>query len=333
MRYIIFISIFILNLDAKIITSKQLFNTNIIQVKQLNISQSKTFYGNTLYDETKINDIVLRYNGFIKNLKANYKHKYIKKGDKLFEIYSKEVSIALDELIMAVQYQNAKELIDNIEERLALLDISKNTINKVKRTLKIPYYIDIQSKYKGVIINRAINESSYVKAGQTLLQIADLSNIWVDAQVYQKDLPFIKKGMKATIDIEGVGSFESKVELIHPIVENKTKTIPVRLSIANNDMNIYPNMFAKITFTKVSKSMIVLPKSAVITKANKHYVFKPLPNNQFEPIEIVAKRLNSNQFQIVSGLLKGDKVINNALFMLDSDAVTNGLYEDDDDDW
>ena len=79
--------------------------------------------------------------------------------------------------------------------------------------------------------------------------------------------------------------------------------------------------------------MIVLPKSAVITKANKHYVFKPLPNNQFEPLEIVAKRLNSNQFQIVSGLLRGDKVINNALFMLDSDAVTNGLYEDDDDDW
>ena len=329
----ILILLFAISINASIINSKQLFNKSIVKVKQQNISISKIFYATSTYDETKVNDIVLRYSGFIKDLNANSTHKLIKKGDLLFKVYSKELVSSFDELLLAIRYNQNKTQIRAIEDRLKLLGISNSTIAKVKRAKKTPYYISIYSKYTGVVMNKSINEQSYAKAGQRLFSLANLSSIWVDANIYQKDLKFIKKGMNANVYIDGVGVYKAKVDLIHPILDNKTKTIPVRLIINNKDKKIFPNMFAKVQFIKKASTMLTLPKSAVITKGAKHYVFKPIEDNQFEPIEVSAIRINSKVFQITKRLKKDDEVINNALFMLDSDAVTNGLYEEDDDDW
>ncbi len=329
MKYIVVLFIILVYSDAKIINTKQLFNTSLTKVKKMDISNKKTFYGNTTYDETSINDIVLRYDGYIKDLNANSVHKFIKKDEILFSIYSKEVVQTLDELTIALKHNYNNNFIKNIEDRLMLLDINENIIKQIKKTKKTPYYIDVKSKYTGIIINKSINEASYIKSGERLFQLANISSLWVNAEVYQKDLNFIKKDMKASIYIQGLGVYESKVELIHPIVDNKTKTVSVRLLIDNKDLKIFPNMFAKITIMENKKSMLVLPKTAVITKANKHYVFKPLENGEFEPIEIDARRINSNSFEILSSLKENDVVINNALFMLDSDAVTNGLYEEE----
>ena len=329
MKYIVVLFIILVYSDAKIINTKQLFNTSLTKVKKMDISNKKTFYGNTTYDETSINDIVLRYDGYIKDLNANSVHKFIKKDEILFSIYSKEVVQTLDELTIALKHNYNNNFIKNIEDRLMLLDINENIIKQIKKTKKTPYYIDVKSKYTGIIINKSINEASYIKSGERLFQLANISSLWVNAEVYQKDLNFIKKDMKASIYIQGFGVYESKVELIHPIVDNKTKTVSVRLLIDNKDLKIFPNMFAKITIMENKKSMLVLPKTAVITKANKHYVFKPLENGEFEPIEIDARRINSNSFEILSSLKENDVVINNALFMLDSDAVTNGLYEEE----
>jgi len=322
MKNFIIVIVFLLNLNA-----------NIIKVKEQKVSNKKTFYALTKYDETKVNDVVLRFSGYIKNLNANSTHKFIKKGDLLFKVYSKELSSALDELVISMKYKQNRLQIKAIEDRLKLLGISSSTIRYVKRTKKVPYYINIYSKYSGVIINKKINEQSYIKAGETLFSLVDLSTIWVDANIYQKDIEFIKKGMDAKIYVSGVGEFNSKVDLIHPIVENKTKTIPVRLIVDNKKKKLFPNMFAKVEFINKAKTMLILPKSAVITKGDKNYVFKPLENNEYEPIEIKAVRIDSKIFQIKDGLKKGDKVINNSLFMLDSDAITNGLYDSDDDDW
>ena len=319
--------------QSEILNSKQLFNKTTTKVKEQKISNKKIFYATTTYDETKVNDVVLRFSGFLRNLNANSTHKYIKKGDLLFEVYSKELVTSFDELLIAYRYKNNKTQRKAIKDRLELLGVTKKIINQVIKTKKVPYYIPIYSKYDGVIINKKVNEESYVKSGQTLFSLANLKNIWVDANIYQKDLSFIHKDMDTKVSIDGVGSFNSKIDLIHPIVDNKTKTISIRLILKNQDMKIYPNMFAKVQFIQKAKTILTLSTNAVITKGNKHYVFKPLSNDQFEPVEIQAIRLSSKIYQINSGLQKDDIVINNTLFMLDSDAITNGLYDTDDDDW
>ena len=141
--------------------------------------------------------------------------------------------------------------------------------------------------------------------------------------------------MPAKIYIDGMKkTIRSKVDYIYPIVDPKNKTIQVRFIIDNKELKIYPNMFANVKIQTSKKEMLTLPKTAVLNKGKKYYVFKPVSNKEFEPIEVEATRISSSRYQIISGLQANEEVINNALFLLDSDAVTNALYEEgEDDDW
>lgn len=163
-----------------------------------------------------------------------------------------------------------------------------------------------------------------------LLQLGNIDQLWFIAQVYQSDTSFIKKGMKAKVYIDGIDEpIKSRVDFIYPYVNEKTKTVNVRFILENKNLKLSPNMFAKVDIATQIENMLTLPKTAVITKANKHYVFLPVGAKEFEPIEVVAKRISPNKFQIISGVKAGEEVMDNALFLLDSDALTNGLYSKD----
>lgn len=333
MKIAIFILLFLtIGLNAKVIEAKQLFNKKLIKVKQIQFKGSKQFYAKTQIDEKQIKDVNLRFDGFIHNLRANEEHKFIKKNTVLFSIYSKELVATFEELLLAKEF-NRKKNMQSIIRKLELLNINKKIISSILRTKKIPYYINIRSLYDGIIVDKKIYDEGYVKQGQSIFKLINIKTLWVDINVYQKDISLIKKGDKVTISIDGVGSFKSKIDFIHPIVNSKTNTIIARATINNQDLKVFPNMFATAKIETMKKDILVLPKTAIFTKAKEHFVFKPTSDNQFEPIKIEAKRLNTTQFEILSGLNKDDIVINNALFLLDSDAITNGLYDLDDEEW
>jgi len=326
MKFFIFISIIFISLNAKVIDAKQLFNKRIIEVKELTIRDKKSFYGITKIDESLLYDITLRYDGFVNRLFANTLYHRVKKSEKLFNIYSQEVANIQEEMILAKELNPT--LFKSLKKRLKLLDIDSRVINKMSNS---PIYnFDIYSPFSGVIIKKDINSGSYVKKGKSIFQIADLSRLWVIAKVYQKDISFVNIGMLAKIDIEGFKEIESKVDFIYPTLDKKSKTIDVRLLIDNKDSKIYPNFFTKIDFFGTKKRVLMLPKSAVLTKGDKHYIFRPVNDREFEPIEIKAERFDSRRFEIISGLSSGDRVIDGAMFLLDSDALSNGLYEDED---
>ena len=334
-KNIIFVLIFAsISLNGKIIEVKQLFNKKYTTVQEQSFGVSKIFYGKSVVDETKTKDINLRFDGFIKDLQANEEHKYIKKGDKLFSIYSKEIVSTFEELLLAKKFQK-KQTLESIKRKLELLDVDKQTISRVLKTEKIPYYIDIHSKYSGIIIDKKIFDGGFIKQGSSIFKLADLTTLWVDINIYQKDRNFIKKGMQGRISIDGYGIFDSQVDFIHPFLDTKTNTITVRLKLQNKGLKLIPNLFATVTLKNARKTILVLPKTAVLTKGDMHYVFKPISNNQFEAVKVEAKRLDNSKFEIISGVSKGEKVIDNALFLLDSDAITNGLYEtsSEDDEW
>jgi len=327
MRILLILLISVL-LDAKVVEVKQLFNKTTVKVKKEDFSVSKDFYGDTRIDEGSIRDIVLRYDGFINYLYANREYQAVKKSQKLFNIYSKEIVNIQEELIVSKKINTT--LTSALKTRLRRLDIDNSIISKISN--RAIENINILSPIDGVVIKKNINSGSFVKKGKLLLQIANFSQLWVIAKVYQRDISFIKKGMSADIKIDGFETIKSKVDFIYPTLNQKTKTIDIRLIIDNRDYKIYPNLFAKVRFKKASKSILTLPRSAVLTKANKHYIFKPINDREFEPVEVVAIRLNSYKFEIKSGLKEGDEVIDRVMFMLDSEATTNGLY-DDDEDW
>ena len=319
-------------LNAEILEVSQLFNKKLIKVQKEEIGILKSFYGRTALNETKIYDIVTRFDGYITKLYANEQYQTIKKGNPLFTIYSDQISSIQQEIQIAKRFN--KSLVNSNIEKLKSLDINSSVIKQIRKSKKTIKDIPFYSPSDSIVLQKNINSGSFAKKGKLLLQLASLDELWFIASIYQKDLSFIKKDMKAKIYIDGVKNpIDSKVEMIYPRVDLKTKTIDVRFSISNKDFKLYPNMFAKVILKEISKTRLTLPKTAVLSKGENHFVFQKLSQTEFEPIEIKAKRISSNKYEILSGIEEGQEVINNALFLLDSDAITNGLYSSDDDDW
>ncbi|BFU78318.1 efflux RND transporter periplasmic adaptor subunit [Arcobacter sp. 15-2] len=327
-KFLLLLGLLFNTLNAKTIDASQLFNKKLVKVQKKEIHLTKSFYGDIIVPEDSIKDVNIRFNGYVGSLNVNKTYLYVQKGEKLFDIYSDEINLAMNEFLF-----RDKNLRKNYIAKFKSFGIDQKVINRLQKNKKVKEYIDIYSPYSGFVIAKTINDGSFVQKGKTLFQIASFKKLWVIAKVYQKDIASINKDMKAKVFIDGFGTVNTKVDFIYPTVDVKDKTVKVRLEIENKDLKIYPNMFAKVTINTVTKRMLVLPKTAVLTKANKHFVF--IANGkEFEPQEITANRINFEQFEVI-GLNENDVVIDKAAFLLDSDAITNGLYDssDDDDDW
>ena len=319
-------------LQAQILDAKQLFNKKITKVVKEEVSINKSFYGVTKIDESSLVDIISRFDGYITKLNANKKYMTIKKGEPLYSVYSQELLSIQNELQVAKNFN--QNIYQSTFSRLDNLDISKSEQQKIKDGKMNSNGLVVTSPINGLLMEKNINQSSAITKGNLLLQMASLDKIWFIASVYQSDLEFIKKDNMALITIDGINQkLNSKVDFIYPIFDEKTKTVDVRFILENEDLKLVPSMFGKVDINVKKDLMLTLPKTAVLKKADKFYVFKPLENGEFEPVKIEAKRISSNKYEILSGLNENDEVINNALFLLDSDAVTNALYESDKEDW
>ncbi len=331
---ILILSTLLLNgfLQAQILDAKQLFNKTTTKVIKEEVSINKSFYGITKIDESSLTDVVSRFDGYITKLNANKRYMTIKKGDPLYSIYSQEILSIQNELQVAHNFN--QNIYQSTLGRLDNLDISKAEQQKIKNGKMNSNGLVVTSSMNAILMEKNINQSSAVTKGSMLLQMASLDKIWFIASVYQSDLEFVKRNSDALINIDGINEkIKSKVDFVYPIFDEKTKTVDVRFILENEKLILVPSMFGKVNINVKKDVMLTLPKTAVLKKADKFYVFKPLKDGEFEPVKIEAKRISSNKYEILSGLNENDEVINNALFLLDSDAVTNALYESDKEDW
>lgn len=319
-------------LQAEILDAKQLFNKSTTKVVKEEISFDKSFYGITKIDESSITDIVSRFDGYITKLNANKKYMSIKKDEPLYSIYSQDIQSIQNELQVAKNFN--QNIYQTTSSRLENLAISKSEQQKIKDGKVDSNGIVVTSPMNAIVLEKNINQSSSVNKGVMLLQLASVDKMWFIASVYQSDLEYIKKDRDAKISIDGINEkMLAKVDFIYPIFDEKTKTVDVRFILDNKDLKLVPSMFGKVDINIKKDVMLTLPKTAVLKKANDYYVFKPLSNGEFKPAKIEAKRVSSNKYEILGGLEQNDEVINNALFLLDSDATTNALYKSDDENW
>lgn len=330
MKYFIVIFLLLVSLEAKIIEAKQLFNKTLTTVKQEKISESKVFYANIEADESRIFDITTRFDGFIENLYASKNYMYVKANDPLASLYSQDVVSAQDELLLAKKISANNAMYKSAYNKLLSLGLHVKSMNKINSSKTLIENIDIYAPINGFVINKKVNNGSFVKKGSLIMQIADLTKLWGIVEVYQQDLDFISVGMQVELQIKSTNkTVSSRIEQIYPILQKEKKTVALRVLIDNQDLQIMPNMFAKAIIKKEARTLLSLPRSAVLTKGDKHYVFAPISESEFEPIEIEARRIDSQKFEILSGLEANAQVIDKVLFMLDSDAITNGLYDQD----
>ena len=318
-------------LNAQILEISQQFNRKLVKVQKEPVGVSKSFYGHTAINESETYDIITRFDGFVTKIYADKTYMHLKKGTPLFSVYSDEIFAISKELHLAKQLN--ENIYQSSKEKLITRDVSSKEIAKIEKD-KSKRDVTLYAPSNSIVLQKNLNQGSTVKKGKLLYQLSNIENLWFIAKVYQKDLAFIKKGMKARIVFDGISKvYQSKVDYIYPTIDKMNKTVDVRFVLDNKDLMLSLNLFAKVTLKDQQRTALTLPKTAVLNKGKKYYVFQSLSKTEFEPIEVQAKRISSTKYEILDGVEEGQEVINNALFLLDSDAVTNSLYEDDDDDW
>lgn len=307
------------------ISAKQLFNVQTIEVKKVNEGNFRDFYGKTAVNEENVKEVTLRYDAFIEELLVNKNFTLIKKGEPLLRAYSPEIYTAGLELLGAQHIKN-QGMIESITQKLKLFGVDNAFINKILHDKKANETITITSPYSGFVTQKMVNAGSFAAKGMKLYEISDYSTLWLIANVYEKDLEFVKNAKNADVFFDITPKpYKAKIDFIYPKVDAETKSVKVRLLVENKELELYENAFAKIRFGVAKREYLSLPKSAVLTKGNQNSVFiKGEFEGEFEPKIIEAKRLNNDTFEIISGLKEGDIVVNNALFMFDSDSQNNG---------
>ena len=223
-------------------------------VKRSPLTRSIRTYGHVTPDETRTVQITMKIDGWIENLHVDFTGKFVKKGDPLFEIYSPDLLAAQEEFLGALRNSTQRNgrtseyLLESARRRLRYFDIQESEIESIIKTGEVKKTLLIRSPFTGHVIRRNVEEGSFVKAGTNLFHIADLSMVWVEAHIYEYELPWISKGMPAVMTLPYLPGevFKGKVSYIYPYLQPKTRDIVIRLEFENTFLELKPDMYADI---------------------------------------------------------------------------------------
>jgi membrane fusion protein, copper/silver efflux system len=307
------------------------------RVERKPLIKSIRTYGSITYDERRIYTVNTKFNGWIEKLYVDFVGDKVKKGQPLFDIYSPELVTAQEEYLLAVQQcgslcespyasirEGAKRLIEASRTRLRYWDLTDDQINRIETTGKIRKTLTIHSPASGVVIEKDAFEGHYVKMGEHQFVIADLSTIWVDVDIYEYELPWIRRGMSADMDLSYIPGkrYKGEVLYVYPFLEEKTRTAKLRLQFKNPGYQLKPGMYANVYLKAIiAKSSLVIPQEAVIDSGVRKVVFVSLGKGKFQPrVVTIGIEGKDNEIQVLKGLREGERIVVSAQFMLDSES-------------
>lgn len=278
--------------------------------------------GYVTYDEDKLVHIHPRIAGWVEKLYINAIGDPVTKGQALYDIYSPELVNAQEELLLALDRKN-KRLITAAENRLVALQIPQKTIKALKKDKKVQLNVTFYAPQNGVVESLFIREGFYVKPETMMLSIVDLTQVWVKAEVFERDVFKVAIGDSASMRLDYLPSkqWQGKVEHVHPMLNPKTRTGIVRLHFNNPNGDLRPNMFAQISIAiNDNESALQVPREAVIRTGNQDRVVLALGEGYFKSVAVKIGRFDRDNIEIIAGLSAGEKVVSSAQFLLDSES-------------
>ena len=307
--------------------------TGTVEYKQLSDDIRAT--GTVDVDERLLSYVQIRFPGFIRSVFANATYQYVRKGEPLFTVYSPDLVATEQEYLLAKQNQEALESssVDGVEagaaalstaaeQRLEQWEVPQSELAKLKETGKPITNLTIYSPVTGFITERNALPSLYVEPATRLYTVADLSRVWVYAQVFQDDIGRLKPGDRATITVDSYPgrTFMGQIESILPQVDVATRTVRVRLAIANPDIKLKPGMFVTVDLKTSLGRQLVVPASAVFQSGTRQLVFLNHGNGSLEPKEIEAGPRVGDQLVVLKGLQVHQSIVTSANFLIDSES-------------
>ena len=296
--------------------------------------------GQVTFDETRVKTISPKIEGWIERLLVNYTGQLVSAGQPLLTIYSPMLVTAQEELLLSKRLRSdvregtgdarksADDLIESARRRLSYWDITQSEIDAIERTGKVRKTLTLRSPYSGYVLEKSALEGQRVMMGDALYKLADLSVVWIEGEIFEKDLPAVHLGQQVTAEFEGLAGeiMAGRITYIYPTINPETRTAKVRVVLPNPGMRLKPGMYSTLRMDgSGSVATLGVPRSAVLQTGERSLVFVKAGNGQLQPREVKVGAASDDRLEILSGLSAGETVVASATFLVDAESNLGSL--------
>ncbi|HEY9161091.1 MAG TPA: efflux RND transporter periplasmic adaptor subunit [Desulfomonilia bacterium] len=320
---------------------QKMIGVKTVPVSFVEMNSDLRLAGRIEYDEQRISTVNAKVDGWIERLYVDFEGRPVEKGESLLDIYSPELLSAQKELLSLKAFsgrkdstdlgrmveKDAEELISAARKRLILWDITEGQIAQIERTGKPVRALTIRSPVTGTVFKRYAVKGMQIMPGEPLFDIADLSRVWVVAEVPEADMQQVKQDMAVKISFEGMPgkTFNSRIDYVYPVMSGSTRTVRIRCVLDNPGGSLKPQMYATLTSSANLGRRLAVPADAVIDTGLRQIVYVDKGDETFEPREVRTGISAGGMREILSGVNVGEKVAATGTFLIDSEAQLKGV--------
>ena len=314
-------------------------NVATVEAKNEILNREVNAVGIVQYDQSRQARVTAWAAGRIEKLHVNSVGAMVSKEKPVAELYSPDLVAAQQEYILAIRSreqlknspfpsisQNGEGLVSSARERLKLLGVRESQIAAVQKSGRPSVRLAIYSPFSGIVIEKMVQQGQYVSTGEVLFNIADLSTVWVELELYENEFPDIHIGQQVEVRSQSFPEhvFTGRIAFIYPFLDPKTRTLKARVQMPNPGLKLKPEMFVSATIRIPLESSIVVPLSAVIDTGKRQVVWVESSPGMFEPRDVQVGQKSTDSIQILSGINPGDKVAVSGAYLIDSESQLKG---------
>lgn len=314
---------------------QQLIGVRTAPVERRQLTKPIRAVGTVRYDETRLADVNVKVAGWIEELDVDYTGQFIEVGQRLFTVYSPELLMTQQEYLLALESRAqlrdsqiadarvyAERLVDAARQRLVLWDLPPEAIQALEDGREPQRAMPFQSPVGGFVIEKRVVRGQHVAPGMSLYTVADLSEVWVEADLYEEEVSLVREGARASVTLDAYPEeqFRGRVIYIYPYVDERTRTVQVRLTLPNPRGRLKPGMYANVALDAAVGEGVVVPTNAVLDSGDQQHVFVSQGDGYFEPRPVVVGRRLDGAIEILEGLESGEMVVTSAAFFIDSES-------------
>jgi Cu(I)/Ag(I) efflux system membrane fusion protein len=315
--------------------TRQLLGVRSTPAVYASLEQDIRTVGLVDYDERGFTKINLKVSGWIKQVFVNSTGKPVRKGEPLLTLYSPDLLATQDEHLVALKMQaqlaespladaraGAEALVASTRERLRLWDLTNEQIAALERRGTAEPILTIYAPSSGVVLKREALPGNYVEPGTTLYEVADLSTVWIYADIYESEVAAVKLDQPASITFAAYPgkTFQGHVTYIYPSLNAEARTVRVRLELPNPELTLKPGMYGNVTLRTSADKALVIPKEAVLDTGLRQLVFLDRGEGVYQPYPVRVGRRSQDRVAVLEGLKEGDRVVTSANFLLDAES-------------
>jgi len=286
------------------------------------------------YDETRVKTISPKIDGWVEQLYVNFNGQPVSVGQPLLTIYSPMLVSAQEELLLATRLSGSlsgassearsgsNDLAAAARRRLQYWDISSAEIERIERTGQVRKNLTLRSPVSGVVIEKNVLGGQKIMSGDAVYKVADLSVVWIEGEVFERDLPAVRVGTIVKADFDALPGEEraGRVSYLYPVLNPETRTARIRVAMVNPGMRLKPGMYATIRIEGAAETALSVPRSAVLSTGERNLVFVRRADGMLEPRVVMIGASTEDRTQVISGVKVGETVVASATFLVDAES-------------